>query len=294
MLELEELLDSWLAALRGARKARTTIRGYQNALRSFLDYCDETGRPAELTKENVIAWLGASPLATSTLRLRLAGIKTFARWLAEEEGFDAAPILAIKGPRQDQPVVAHLSDKEVRALIRACDGPTLLDRRDKAMVILLAETGLRASELLALDVPDVSISDLSLTVRKGKGGKGRRVRFSATAAVELDRYLRARRKAGYPAASGPLWMSSHLGRLSYHGLRWAIVQRARAAGIEGFHLHRLRHTMATRWLAQGGSEAGLMSQAGWSSRAMIDRYTRAAREKLAADEFDRLDMSFQL
>jgi integrase len=62
------------------------------------------------------------------------------------------------------------------------------------------------------------------------------------------------------------------------------------AGIEGFHIHRLRHTAASRWLAAGGSEAGLMAVAGWRSRDMLDRYVMDTAMSRAADESRRLNL----
>jgi integrase len=64
----------------------------------------------------------------------------------------------------------------------------------------------------------------------------------------------------------------------------ALKKRAEAAGINGFHLHLLRSTAATRWLRAGGSEGGLMAMAGWSTRAMLDRYTGASAAERAAAE----------
>ncbi len=62
--------------------------------------------------------------------------------------------------------------------------------------------------------------------------------------------------------------------------------------MKNFHAHRLRHTMAVRWLKNGGSETGLMAQAGWKSREMIGRYVNTAAEELASVEFDRLNLGF--
>ena len=70
----------------------------------------------------------------------------------------------------------------------------------------------------------------------------------------------------------------------------ALGRRAEQAGIDGFHPHRLRHTDAHRWLAKGGSEAGLMAIAGWSRTDMLIRYTRARASERAADESRRLDL----
>ena len=109
--------------------------------------------------------------AAATVTLRLAAVKGFARWLAVEEGFDADPILTLRAPKLDQRAVP-LSDDEIRRLIKACDGNTLVDRRDKAMIVLFGETGLRAAELLSLDTSDVDLLGCVLLVRRGKGGAG--------------------------------------------------------------------------------------------------------------------------
>jgi site-specific recombinase XerD len=290
LLDLDGLLTSWLVQLRSQHKSHHTRRIYRAAVASFLAFCDGEGLPHELTRANVIAWMASQANGeASTARLRLTALKLFARWLATEEGFDADPILAVKPPKLDQRSVPDLSENEIARLLKACDGPTHRDRRDKAVLVLAAETGLRAAELLALDVTDVDVLGCVLHVRRGKGGKGRRVKFSPGAAAILDRYLRSRRQSGYPADSGPLWVTSR-GRLSYTGLVHAAKGRAVAAGVAGFHLHRLRHSAAVRWLRRGGTETGLMAHAGWTSNTMIGRYVKTASEQLAAEEFDRLGL----
>jgi site-specific recombinase XerD len=291
LLDLPELLKSWCRDLRRQNKSGHTIRIYRTAAEAFLAHCTDTGTPAELTKANVTAWLDTfEGQQTSTIRLRLTAIKLFARWLAAEEGFDADPITAIKPPTLTQAPVPDLSEGEIRRMLKVCEGSALRDKRDKAMLLLLTETGLRAAELLALDVTDIDLDDCLLTVRKGKGGKSRRVRFSTNTAAAVDRYVRARRTAIRHPAEGPLWISSQLRRLSYTGLVTTLKARAADAGVIGFHVHRLRHTMSVRWLRAGGSETGLRAHAGWTSNAMIGRYTKAASEQLAAEEFDRLNL----
>ena len=213
-----------------------------------------------------------------------------ASWLAAEEGFDADPITAIRAPKLTQAAVPDLSENEIRRMLKACAGTALRDKRDTAILLLLTETGLRAAELLALDIPDIDLDDCLLTVRRGKGGKSRRVRFSTGTAAAVDRYIRARRTAIRRPAEGPLWISSQLRRLSYTGLVATLKGRAADAGVIGFHVHRLRHTAAVRWLRSGGSETGLRAHAGWTSNAMVARYTKAASEQLAAEEFDRLGL----
>ena len=217
-------------------------------------------------------------------------LKLFARWIATEEDFDAvrrAVGASTEGRSAGGP---DLSENEVARLIKVCDGTTLRDKRDKALVVLFAETGSRAAEMLALDIGDVDLDRCVVHVRLGKGRKARWVHFSAGAAATVDRYTRARHRAVLHPATGPLWVSARARRLSYTGLVNSLKDRAVDAGVPGFHLHRLRHTMAVRWMRAGGSETGLMAHAGWTSNTMVARYVKAASEQLAGEEFNRLDL----
>jgi integrase len=151
------------------------------------------------------------------------------------------------------------------------------------------ETAARAEEILAMETGDVDLRKGAAVIRRGKGGRGRRVPFGPQTAQALDRYLRLRRAhrlAGTPA----LWLGDRGKDLGYYGLRNALDRRAGAAGIEGFHIHRLRHTAASRWLAAGGSEGGLMAMAGWRSRDMLDRYVEDTAMDRAADESRSLNL----
>ena len=78
--------------------------------------------------------------------------------------------------------------------------------------------------------------------------------------------------------------------MEYYGLHSALKYRAQLAGLPKFHPHLLRHTAASRWLAAGGSEGGLMAVAGWSTRDMIDRYTSATASERAAAEARNLGL----
>jgi integrase/recombinase XerD len=295
LLDLRELRDSWLRQLRSQRKSPHTLKSYRTALDSLLTFCSDSGTPPELTKKTVHAWMDAQHgRGASTVRVRLMAIKVFARWLADEEGFDADGVLAVKPPKLTQAPVADLSENEIARMLKVCDGTALNDKRDRAILLLLTETGLRAAELLALDITDVDLDECILMVRKDKGGKSRRVRFSANTSAAIDRYARARHRAVRRPTEGRLWVSTKYGPLTYPGLVHALKARAAAAGVVGFHVHRLRHTAAVRWLQKGGSETGLRAQAGWTDNAMVARYTKTASERLAAEEFDRLNLGIEL
>jgi site-specific recombinase XerD len=290
--DLADLLLSWKLALRAERKSPATVASYSEGVLGFLRWCAESGTTPELTKETVNGFTtalldgGAEP---ATARARHMALRRFAAWLADEGEIDANPLLGMKPPKLDTKVTAALSDDELRRLIKACQGKEFIDVRDMAIVRLMVESGLRAGEVLGMDVSDVSPQDGLATIQRGKGGRGRVVPFGPQTATAIDRYLRARRT--HRLASTPtLWLGGNGQNFKYHGLNRALKRRAEAAGIKDFHLHLTRSTAATRWLRAGGSEQGLMAVAGWRSRSMLDRYTTASAAERAAAEARGLNL----
>lgn len=286
MLPLTNLVDSWLLALRAERKSSDTIKSYSTGVRQFLGWCAANNRPAVLDKATVNAWIadlldGGAEASTAAARQR--GVRRFSAWLAEEGEIDNDLLLGIKAPKIDTKVVPSLTEDQARALVKACRGRDLRDRRDEALVRLMVETGTRAGETLGMTVADLNLTGLSVIIRRGKGGKGRVVPISAQTGTAIDRYLRARR--GHRLADTPtLWLGEGGKTFGYNALNKSLGWRADLAGISHFHPHMLRHTAASRWLAAGGSEGGLMAVAGWSTRNMIDRYVADTAASRAADE----------
>ncbi|BCT75980.1 tyrosine recombinase XerC [Sinomonas cyclohexanicum] len=290
--DLGSLLPSWELALRAVRKSPATLKSYGDGVRSFLSWCADDGRPAVLDRTAVNGFTAAlldSGREPATVRSRQLAVRRFSAWLAEEGEIPADPLLGLKAPKLDVKVVEPLTDGQLRALIKACAGTDMRDRRDEAIVRFMTETGARAGECAALALDDVDLAHGTATVRRGKGGKGRVVPFGAQTARALDRYRRARashRLAGTPA----FWLGDRGKAFSYDGLHKTLGERAAAAGIEGFHPHKLRHTAAHRWLAAGGSEGGLMAVAGWERPDMLARYTKARAAERAAEEARRLNL----
>jgi integrase/recombinase XerD len=290
--DLALLLPSWELSLRAERKSPQTIKTYTDGVHRYLAWCAENDLPVALDRTQVQAFVadlldgGAQP---ATARSRHLAVRRYAAWLAEEGEIATDPLVGIRPPKLDTKVVDPLTDDQLRALIAACHGTDMRDRRDEALVRLMAETGARAGEVLGMQVPDVTLAQGTAVVRRGKGGRGRVVPFGPQTTKALDRYLRARRThrlADTPA----LWLGDRGKAFSYDGLHAALKARAAAAGIDDFRPHRLRHTAAHRWLAAGGSEGGLMAVAGWTRPDMLLRYTQARAAERAASEARSLNL----
>ena len=291
-LDLADLLESWCLSLRAERKSAQTLKSYRAGVEQYLTWCADHELPAVLNRRQVQAWcasLAEAGREASTVASRQLAVRRFSAWLTAEGEIDADPLLGLKPPKLDKRVIEPLTEDELRALLATCKGRDFLDRRDNALLRFMLETGVRAGECAALKVSDVDLIRGIAVVRRGKGGKGRIVPIGAQAAQAMDRYRRARAQHRL-AASDDWWLGDRGKAFTYDGLHKALAQRAASAGIDRFHPHLLRHTAAHRWLAAGGSEAGLMAVAGWERPEMLHRYTRARATDRAIAEAQHLNL----
>jgi integrase len=294
-LPLADLAEDWLTELEGQGKSPATLAAYRQGVTGFLAWHAGKYPAAEAMLDRATANAFLTDLRRAgrkpaTRRIRYTALRRFSAWLVAVGEADADVLGGMAPPKLDKPLVPRLTDDELRRLFAACKGAAYLDVRDMALARLMAQCGLRAAEALALRVEDVDVRAGVVAVVRGKGGKGRVASFGPQTAAALNRYLRARRR--HPLASREaLWLPGGGRRtFQYTGLSMALAARAGAAGIEKFHLHKLRHTGASRWLAEGGSEQGLMTQFGWSSRAMLDRYTSDTAAERSLAEARRLNL----
>ena len=291
--ELGELAQSWKISLLALNKSPQTVSSYTRAVADYLAWCQQAGITDPVAKRSVQQFTahtlekGSQP---TTARLRHYAIKSFFKWLLDEGETTAEPFLGLSPPRMNSKVVPTLSESQIAAMLGTCRGGSFVDRRDEAMFRFMVETGVRAGEVVAMALHDIDVVAMKAIIHKGKGMKGRVVPFSSSTAAAVDRYLRARRKIA-AADHFRLWVVARKGTpIQYATMVETMNRRAERAGVEGFHLHRTRHTAATRWLMHGGSEGGLMAIAGWSSRTMIDRYTGASATERAIEEAKGLNL----
>lgn len=293
-LDYASLITSWIVHLKAERKSASTIESYVAGARGFLRFCERESVEPALDRRTVAAYvvdlLENSGAEATTARQRQLAVRRFSAWLVEEGELDRDELLGIKPVKLDERVLEPLTEAQCRAMLKACHGKKFADRRDEAILRLLFEGLMRAGELLALDLEDVDIVNGSAIIRRGKGGKGRSVPFGPATARAIDRWLRVRKTHRLADTDPALWLAERRARLGYDGFRKSLLMRAEAAGVSNFHPHLTRTTGATRWLAAGGSEGGLMAIAGWSRRDMLDRYTKFTKSQRAAEEARKLNL----
>jgi len=288
--ELSTLAKSFARHLRAEGRAPRTATLYTMSVRMFADHLTAQGTPADLdhfTRANIRDWLATlgETKAPGTVRTRYRGLFRFAGWCVDEGELDKNPMAGLSPPALEVKPVPVLTDEELAALLATCRKRTYRNRRDEAIIRVLLDTGVRVSELCGMTVESIDL-DNGMGLVRGKGGKIRPVYFSTRTIAALDRYLRAR--AQHRQAHHEALFLSERGPLSADGARELIRVRGVAAGVEGLHPHRFRHTFAHDFLMAGGQERDLKRLAGWTSDVMLERYGASAADARAKQAAQRL------
>ena len=283
-----EWLDEYALSLTG-HVAPSSAAVYLRSVRQFLDWLD-VEHPgvtdvAGVTRHHVDGWLaslaeaGRSP---ATRSVRLKALSRFFDYVLADEDSAVNPCTKVARPRVEVPLVEVPTDAAVRALLKACDGRGPLDRRDAALVRLLADAGLRREEAVSLDLDDVDLTARAVMVRKGKGGRARVVAIGDKTALAISRWQRTRR-TWRPTEDPALFLGSRGGRLTGDGVFRILERRCETAGLEPIHPHQLRHHATHALLAAGVPDQAVEVQMGWTGGQMVRRYASALAAQRALD-----------
>jgi site-specific recombinase XerD len=289
--DFELLRDSWLLALDSDGYSRATMVSYGWALTSLVDFLGPEVAPYDVTRDDIRRWLIAErdDRSSSTARSRFAGVRHFFRWMVAEDERSDDPTEGIRTPAPNDPTTPVLSEEQLRKLVDVCKGRAFRDRRDLALVLVFVDGGLRLAEAAGLKVDSIDLRDRTISVvGKGSNRSGPRRRIvplGLHSMRALDAYLRARRR--HPRAEEPaLWLGDrNRGPLTLSAVKAILVRRAKQAGLGAIHPHALRHSWASHFRQAGGEEGDLMVMGGWRSRAMLDRYGRAASVERARESY---------
>ena len=281
---------SFQRTLEAENKSPRTIEAYTDAVRLLATYCQAHGNPVliwDLKRGHVQAFI-ADQLARwkpTTAHNRYRGLHAFFKWTVAEGDLTVSPMDGMKPPQLPEQPVEVVRPEHLVRLLRTCEGRDFTSRRDTAIVLLLVDTGMRRAECVGMTLDDVDLDQRIVWVL-GKGRRPRALPIGRKTAQALDRYLRVRE--GHRLAHLPQVRVGRNGPMTPSGVYQVVHDRARAAGLPAMHPHQLRHAFATSWLAEGGNENELMLVAGWKSRTMIDRYTRATAVERARASHARL------
>ena len=197
------LAASWKAASQAGNKSAKTLRIYLGALDTLSGYLIGQGMPCQVEnvrREHLEAFLVArlERVKPSTASIEYRALQQFWKWAFEEDEIRVSPMAKMRGPIIPEEAPAILTDEQIRAMLRTCEGKDFSSRRGLAILRMLLDTGMRRAEIAGLNLADVDLLFGTATVL-GKFRRPRVVPFGRRTPQSLDRYLRVR--AAHPRRS---------------------------------------------------------------------------------------------
>ncbi len=213
----------------------------------------------------------------------LRAIRAFWSWLVREEIIISSPFSKVRIPKPPKKIIATFSDKQLTAMLKAINIATPAGFRDWTMILMLLDTGLRASELTGLTVVDVNLVDGLMKVY-GKGNKERVVPVGTRVQRAVWKYLERHRPQPANPLCPTLFLTATGNPITTDRLRTIIEKYARRAGIEGVRCspHTFRHTCAISYLRNGGDVFSLQRILGHSSLEIVRIYVNLAEADIKA------------
>jgi integrase/recombinase XerC/integrase/recombinase XerD len=286
--------DAWRAAMRAFDRelqrrgaAERTRRAYGVDLGQLALWCSASGVEPDAVDYPVLrryaAQLAGRGAGARTVARKLAAIRSFYKSMVEQGEMRANPADLLPAPKQPQRLPRTLKPEDVAALLNRIPATTPLELRDRAMFELAYASGLRAEELVDLNLESIDFDAETVRV-EGKGGKTRFVPAGEPALRSVTRYLERGRSA--LAASDEeraLLLSKSGRRLSTSDVRRRLKVWARHASQQGaVHPHALRHSFATHLLEGGADLRAIQELLGHSSISTTQVYTRVESARLRA------------
>ena len=298
---MRDHLKSFLAFLKHNRHVSPhTLRAYESDVTQYLAWvAGETGKQMSalqagdldmMSARSHLTELNKAGKARSSVARKLSALKTFVRYLRREDLIEHDPTAMAVAPKRDQTIPVFLSEAEITRLIETPDTGDPLGRRDRAILELFYASGLRLSELVAVDMEDLNLSGRMVRVM-GKGRKERLLPFNQSAADAIRAWMKDRaqiRAARRPKAEGkrqkredPLFINYRGSRLTDRSvdrlLRKYVAQCSTRMGISP---HALRHSFATHLLERGADLRAIQELLGHVQLSTTERYTHVNAAQL--------------
>jgi site-specific recombinase XerD len=271
--------DGWLRARGMSEKTR---RAYGVDLDQLARFAGDRGptelRPADLRR--FAALLSESGMSKTSVARKLAAVRTFYKHLIEIGEVGASPADLVASPKRDQYLPQVLKPAEVAAVLDGIPASTPLELRDRAMFEVAYAAGLRAEEIVNLDVTDADPDAEHLRVL-GKGSKTRVVPAGEPAWRAVARYLERGRPALAQEPEPALFISKTGKRLSTSDVRRRLNGWVRRAAVQGgITPHTLRHSFATHLLEGGADLRAIQELLGHATISTTQTYTRVESGRL--------------
>jgi integrase/recombinase XerC len=230
-----------------------------------------------------LAFLNEKQYSKATIARKLATLRSFYKFLVKIHRLASNPLVAIRTPKQDKKLPRFLEYQEVKRLLETPPIDNWLGARDRAILETLYSTGIRVSELVALNMDDIDFLGEVVHIR-GKGKKERITPISSSALQVIQHYIEFRNKRAQSNSnfdSKVLFVNKHGRRLSTRSVRRKMDKYLKMAGLDpSISPHTLRHSFATHMLNNGADLRSVQELLGHQSLSTTQVYTHLTTSKL--------------
>ena len=270
-LTLHTAIDIYLVARQAQRYSPHTLLDYTNTYRRFSAWLGCDPPITEIGADLICAFMASTGDVSKKTALNYhTGLSSLWQWLTENGHAPANVVRLVKPPRPEIREINPYNRVEAAAILSAAL-ETRTAIRDRAVILLLLDTGLRASELVGLHGRDLSLTGRRLLVM-GKGDKERSLVFSERTRSAIVDYV----GDGHPPGA-PVFRNEHGRPLTRDALRLTIARLGTRAGVLRAGAHRFRHTFALEFLRNGGNIYALQRILGHTTLDMVRRYLAIAQ-----------------
>lgn len=274
-LTWETTLESFAFRCKSQNLSERTQGLYAEKLRALRRWMADNGdpRPAAVQPDNLRSFLNACKarcISDQTVDGYFRVMRTFFSFLRSDGLLPASPMERVERPRRERRFAQAITPDQLQRIFAQIDTQDALGQRDHALISLLADTGLRLTEALALKLSDLDWATRSAVVL-GKGRKERRIVFGDSVRKELQAWLCVR---GAIADSDWLWVNRHGTQMQANNFEQRMKDATRRAGIAARRLspHALRHFFALQFLRNGGDVMALQKLLGHTTLDMVRNY----------------------
>jgi integrase/recombinase XerC len=282
----DRLLEQYIQYLEVERNVSPrTVIAYRHALEKFKAFAGDKGAWNSCTATQFRSFLlecMKAEMARSYVRLTFAALRSFYKYLVERAGFSSNPLKEVQLPKMEKKLPVVLSIKQVDELLtspkranRQNHAPAWAAVRDAAIMELFYSSGLRLSELVALNVADVDLYSETVRVL----GKGRKERIVPVGDLALRAIQQYRQEA--KVHMGPLFISKLRKRISARSV-WLMLKKHHAETSIQLRIspHKLRHSFATHLLDNGADLRSVQTLLGHANLSTTQIYTHVTVERL--------------
>ncbi len=296
-----QIVDGYLLAANARRLSPHTIRDYVTTFNKFIRFLEDDQPIDSITAHQVEMFLARQKVSKKTALNYHIGLSALWTWAVKEDLTQEHIIRKVKRIKPEKRAIKPYSEDDIRNMVNVINQTQIYSRpgkrdsfhrlphadRNRAIIYILLDTGVRVSELINLHIHEVDLRNRRILVM-GKGSKERTIPFSPRTGQVIWKYLTTKKEESW----GNLLFVTNEGRqLSRSRVLRILRTIGRRAGVMKVTVHRFRHTFAVNYLRNGGDAYSLQMMLGHSTMEMVKTYLALAQADLDANHIQASPVS---